>query len=546
TESDGLVLFDPVANRLVPLPGLPPLENGGYTINCLQADARGNLWIGTWGQGLWQYRPQRQQTQYHLPGQVVRTLSLQDENVLWIGTYGEGMVRYDVVNQGWQSVELDAEVASTNSQKFIWTSLRDLDGNVWVGTFGKGLYRLNSLKNTFPYLPLFSPSGEPVSITTLEEVTPGTVWVGLRNHGLLVYDVATQTYAPLPLPIGQRIDILAQDAEGSVWIASEEGLFAVDAGGNILASYREMLGLPNQQLSNAITDILIDRQGHIWVSFTDGQVGRLGSPQSPEAGTFVSLAQILGSEQAVPSHERVVSLHEDNDGFIWIGRVDHTEVYNPYQNTLEIVPAGVITGLHQDREGNYWLPSNGGGLVKLNAKRELVARLGLDEGLRCLDLLTLETDDRGRVWMGSSCGISVLDTDTEIISHFDETYGLQLFSVGLQISTVLSDGTHLLGGNQGLIRFAAEDIRKEFRPVPLYLTDIRLNNESVAFENQFDSTAEVPGLLSEQDTLTLPDDQTVLTLDFSAYHHQVASDIFYSYRLEGWEDTWVLADAQHR
>src|SRR5207245_1465399 len=75
--------------------GTYPWSKGVLT--CLLEDQRLQLWLGTYGSGLFRYSTNGARlplcAQHGLPGNIVRSLCEDREGNLWVGTEGHGLAR---------------------------------------------------------------------------------------------------------------------------------------------------------------------------------------------------------------------------------------------------------------------------------------------------------------------------------------------------------------------------------------------------------------------------------------------------------------------
>ncbi len=117
---------------------------------CILEDFRGNLWIGTWRDGLICYNPEtnyfkhyKQQThdQHALPNNRINSLFEDSKKRLWIATEG-GMVKKEFENNSFSSISIKDGMPSN----VILSFLEDKENNIWVAT-SKGLVRYNPVNH---------------------------------------------------------------------------------------------------------------------------------------------------------------------------------------------------------------------------------------------------------------------------------------------------------------------------------------------------------------------------------------------------------------
>ena len=113
-------------------------------------------------------------------------------------------------------------------------------------------------------------------------------------------------------------------------------------------------------------------------------------------------------QDALPQ-STVLSILQTHDGYLWIAtysglaRFDGVEfqVFDPSNSALAV---GAISALAEDRAGNVWVGTVGGGLYRVSGGTFTRAAPGLGE-----IIYAITTDDAGRVWVGANRGFGYID-----------------------------------------------------------------------------------------------------------------------------------------
>ena len=132
--------------------------------------------------------------------------------------------------------------------------------------------------------------------------------------------------------IDDRITDLLLDRNGNLWVATRSGLCCFD--GSTFCTFTTKDGLPN----NRIHCLLEDRQGHLWLG-TDGGVAHFDG----------QLFQTIKSPHIGP----VLQILEDSDGAFYFGTVQNSLVrYRPRQTPptvclLQVVADQVYENLEE-------------------------------------------------------------------------------------------------------------------------------------------------------------------------------------------------------
>src|SRR5579883_2207557 len=285
----------------------------GLPQNKIQALAQtpdGFLWIGTSG-GLVRFDGARftvfdRSNAPALRDDSITTLRPARDGSLWIGTEGGGLVH---LRSGvWTSYGRDQGL----SNGFIRSIVEDSHGRVWVGT-DRGLFRLEGNE----FVRLDASRSLPISATRkIFEDRSGQVWLG-TSFG--VYKVVDDV--PVRVPefhvMGNNVVSIAEDAQGTLWFAGDEGVFRVSGGRIQRDDWLERLNADR---------VLVDRSGDIWIGTPGEGLWRLHGKQQrgSRARTTASVHPVrsLYRAPAILPDNTVSSVFEDRERELWVGTQD--------------------------------------------------------------------------------------------------------------------------------------------------------------------------------------------------------------------------------
>ncbi|MDC0710443.1 two-component regulator propeller domain-containing protein [Stigmatella sp. ncwal1] len=269
-------------------------------VAALLEDSEGNIWIGTEEAGLHRLKD-APLTPYGrsegLPHDVISSIHEARDGSLWFASLGGGVTRWfggqmttwntqkglihDRVrsiaedNTGglwfstqtglsrWQAGRFTTSLGASQGLPPgpVRTVLVDTDNFLWAGT-QVGLARWNGER----FELLTRKDGLPGDkITLLKHRTAGGFWVGTGGGGLAFYfrghftTVASEGY-----PMFSELSALYEEANGALWLGTDEGLFLATAGRFTRFSLAE--GLFNDR----IFQILPDGLGYLWMSCNKG------------------------------------------------------------------------------------------------------------------------------------------------------------------------------------------------------------------------------------------------------------------------------------
>jgi signal transduction histidine kinase/ligand-binding sensor domain-containing protein len=364
-------------------------------------DRTGNVWLGTWGDGLIQFDTRGEVHKYKVTDspshEPVRSFFEDREGNFWIGTDGAGLfrVRPRIFRTYGITDGLNARIVKSVSQ--------GPDGTVWMLNQG----RIHWLQEHSTSRVEAIPSDIPGAWCNLVD-RHGVAWVGTLGAGVFRYRDGSWFHYPSK----QTVFALFQDRSSSVWVGYEDGLARVE--GDTLREIPAPAGLKTMDV-RALAD---DSAGHLYVGLNGGGLLRSAG------GEWTRLSKSDGL-----SDERVWSLHVDGEDTVWIGNYDKGlsrlkggRVFNFTGPSLRL--PRLIGSILEDNHGHLWLSSNRG--IDRVAKKELndyadgridainTIHYTLRDGLATSECMSgvqpvawKGTD--GRLWFATVAGVAAVD-----------------------------------------------------------------------------------------------------------------------------------------
>jgi signal transduction histidine kinase/ligand-binding sensor domain-containing protein len=378
----GIVRFDGV--RALPLPLPPGQQLPSTSVGALLTARDGTLWIGTLG-GLVSWKNGQLTTYPALAQQSVIALFERRDGTVWAGGFGSPTGKLCAIRGGSTNCygddgSLGAVVASLHE---------DAAGNLWVAA-GTGLWRWNPgpptryLSERIPSFQGFAQgdhgSGVVVAVDSVRQIVGqklvdyplhgvpspltaahvlrdrnGGLWIGTNAHGLVhSFEGETSIFTHSDGMSSDRVVALFEDREGTIWVATPDGL----------DQFRESpVGSLSQRegLSSAIAmSILAARDGSVWIGTADG----LNRWKDGRATIYRKR-----SDPGLPDHA-IQSLFEDERGRIWVTGFRGVSVFeNGRFAAVPSLPMGTTHAMASDNHDglwlSMWLAPNGYDLVHL-------------------------------------------------------------------------------------------------------------------------------------------------------------------------------------
>jgi signal transduction histidine kinase/CheY-like chemotaxis protein len=190
-----------------------------------------------------------------------------------------------------------------------------------------------------------------------------------------------------------RVNAIAEDAQGYLWIGTRDGLARYDGVG--FRIWRVGDGLRD----NFVWTLHVDAGDRLWIGTRNGGLAMLDAARGGFRHYDRASHPELGSNN-------IWMLASTPDGALWIGTADAGLVrmapdgslrrFVPDPGDARSLPSLGITGLRVDREGRLWIATRDNGLARWTGRD--FERIAAPLVGRPVDLLTL--DGSGNVWIG--------------------------------------------------------------------------------------------------------------------------------------------------
>lgn len=492
-------------------------------VKAMKLATDGNLLLGT-DEGLFLFNTKSGSLSenYFSSKSSVTDFLLDKKNEIWITTDGSGI--YKVIGTSKKAIPANAikenQVAKSNS---VWSLYEDKSGNKWFGSLRGGISMLSNTPKYFKSIKYNSKDLVENFILSFCEDEKNNVWVGTDGAGLKYWDRKNNSYTSYSNKLPNKfITGIVRDNNNEIWLSSwAGGISKINPKTNSVTPYT-CYNPYTKQIEKNIWFVYKDSKANIWASATN-------------EGALYFLDRVKNSFTLFdPSVTNLQCMTETSDGKLWAG--NYTSLFSIEKNTHKINKVTIghpVRCIHEDKDKNLWLGTQEGGLLLFDRKTNTFKRLTTDDGLPSNTVLRLLEDKEGNLWMSTYNGICRYDKKRKTFRNFSVNDGLQSnqfsFNAGLKLST----GEFLFGGINGFNAFFPEAIKGFNQKNNLLLSDFYVNNLPIE-ESKNDLEWE-NGKIKQ---VSLPYDQTTLSLEFVALDYNNADKINYAYYLEGWDEQW--------
>ena len=511
------------------------LPAAAHTIFALQYDATGRLWVGT-DAGLWLLQAEQWHRVAGLPLDTA-VVSLLDTGAgqMAAGTRGAGLFLLDPHGAVIQHYQHDPDDAHTLASDQVFSLYKSRAGILWAGTWTEGISLLVPRK-----VPRHFPLALPLAFAP---ASADSTWVGTFDHGLSRVGPTgelLETYshdAADPQSLSNDIVFaLLPAADGGLWVGTLGGLDYLAPGATQFRHFRHDPADPTSLSDNRVRALYQDQQGAVWIGTANG-LNRF----EPARGTF---SHVPLQREGSPPFQSVLALFQDDQGRLWIAGQDGLAVLDPRSGDLRIYDTNndalchpFLTAIRPGSQGSLWLASWGGGLIHFDPATGKGRCYQRGDGLVDNVVLALAQDTQGNLWLSTSHGLSRFAPEQGQFTTFTTADGLPTNDFLQAAVMQRPDGSLWFGNAKGIVHFQPLELPVNAYVPPVVLTGFYLSNQPVS-----PSTAgPLHQSIERSDTIHLAYDQNAVSFEYAALNYLNPEQNQYSYRLRGFDDTWVAA-----
>jgi ligand-binding sensor domain-containing protein/signal transduction histidine kinase len=235
-------------------------------------DREGTLWAGSAG-GLYRIHPGSGESTYYTTGTNgvsagVIAIAQGPKGDLWLGTVGQGLKRFNPRTGHIQTYAHDSSNPNSLSDDLVAGLRFDGPDTLWVSTWD-GLDRFSIANQTFTVYRS-DPHARSGQYSAIAQDRQGMLWIA-SNSGLIHFNPRTSQFSVIKhadgMPTISNNDVTFPfiDSDGRLWVATRNGLNKLNADGTYTI-YRERDGLGG----NDVSCILEDDAGRLWLSTNRG------------------------------------------------------------------------------------------------------------------------------------------------------------------------------------------------------------------------------------------------------------------------------------
>ena len=274
-----------------------------------------NIWIGTFGDGLYCYQPASGVLRHFTEQDGLTNASILSidgyQGQVWLATLGgvtEIDARQNIINQP-RIIAKNYNLEGGLGTNFIYKVFVDSQGRTWFGTDGKGVSVLEEGSITNYAVADSLPIKAVYSIT---EDLNGHIWLSTAKEGLYEFDGTG--FRLFGVEDGLRnlsITSLITDAKGRILVIHPEGIDILDPVTRRLAYYDEAIGITD--FDPHLNVVCKDGAKNIWIGTQNGVMCYSTLDENLRSYPLVQLKALSVFWEPIDFKNRNLFLHNENN-----------------------------------------------------------------------------------------------------------------------------------------------------------------------------------------------------------------------------------------
>jgi len=480
---------------------------------------------------------------------------------IWIGSNNEIILLEEISPAQYRETKLARnkdDSQNINDERVI-SIFEDRSGLTWFGTLFHGLYMYDPLQTQFKTIdesilkinpPVWSVCEDSIKIIWF--ATSKGLLKGIRKdtaRPITSYRSIDEAFASIEkIPqkeLAGHISAVIEDNEKQLWIGTgANGVFRFNVEKNSLQHFARSLNDTTLLAGNAVLCIRKSSQGDIWIGTTTGFTVISSKHKKSKNFLLTSFHPSAGNY--------VMNFFEDSKGGMWILTSNGVFRYDLQNNSMEFfshsderrqsLSYNITTAGIEDASKNIWIATFGGGLNLLNKKNNSFTHFSTVNGLPNNVIYGILCDKKRNLWLSTNEGLSRFNIDTKTFTNFSIEEGLEFNEFAINAYMQNKNGEMFFGGVGGIVAFNPDRlIENRFVP-PVVINDLKINYKHVG-KNRLTA---VKGTLAAPQEIHLSYLEKTVTLEFAALNFRDAIKNKYKYKLEGFDDNWIVPESNLR
>ncbi len=455
----------------------------------------------------------------------------------------KGMLEVNTVNRKANLIMPRPALSSslfTGGTNCIYT---DNAGIVWVAT-NLGVNYYNSHNNAAEFIPLSSAAGKEIEdgmSAAIYDVTDSSYFItSLHSREVFIIHANAGGIRSIQSAGGKRFSActnICTDNENNIWLLTATNVYRY----NRKKKQFHLFATPNNNHEVIFHDMVQDKNGDYWLgTWTDGLY---------KFKTKEKLFYKFSEQDGFYSKSFSALLNDPFEEAVWLGTYQYginrfdlkKDTFTEYAESKanpDYIQLNLIRDTEKDVAGKIWVATHGAGLyVYTHGKSYATSfnHITLKKGLTSSSYFSITADNKNRLWLLSSKGISAISDQGEFlyetvphpVINFSNYTPEARYPKRIFYNTIKNELLVPVAG--GLLLYYPD---QKIPPVnfSIVLTGISVAGQPMMYDS----------LYLQKQQVEIPFRSNSLWFQFAALKYAGISNIMYEYKLHQDDEAWVL------
>jgi ligand-binding sensor domain-containing protein/signal transduction histidine kinase/DNA-binding response OmpR family regulator len=494
-------------------------------ITGLGQDAEGKIWITTDGKGLFIINKQgfkitnlinRPYAEDGISSDGLQSLYIDHSGITWVGTAKKGVDFYKKNVRKFRLIRNYPTDDNSLSNNDVNSVIEDWKGNLWIGTNGGGLDHLNTATGSYTHYRSDPAKGNSLSsnlVVTVFEDSWKKIWVGTYRGGLSYFDPETKKFTVYRYNGTDSTSVsdnsiwgICEDSRRNLWVATlTNGLNLFD---RETGKFKRYVSENSALCFNYLNYLTADKDDNLWLCSSNGLIFF-----NPLQNISICYTNNPANNSSI-SDNHISSVFEDSRGLFWVCTGNGLNLMNRYNNTFRSffetdgLPSNWVLRILEDRNHDLWISTKNG-----------------------ISKLTVSRPERSDSLIFSFKNYRISD-------------GLQGKEFNETAAESTAGGELMFGGPDGLNSFNPLEIKEDTIASDLVFTNLQIFNNIIKAGTKFNNRVLLEKPVFNTKEIKLRYRENSLTIDFAALNYFFPERTLYSYRLEGFNQSWISTEGR--
>jgi len=555
-------------------------------------DKDSNLWIGTWGGGLYNLESSNKLFKNYkfssmdsnsLSSNFVRHILEDNNGDIWVATHN-GVNKFDKSKEKFYLFYQDSLNSSSSIRDYIHSMTKDKDGMLWFG-YPEGISIFDPVKNIFTNIERKDHPTLPSEVGVIYTDKMGIVWIcKFEEGGFVIYNKDKWKFNHYNNFLNNshnisRFDLrltFGEDINENTWIGSAWGIDVINKNKQKIRHFENN---PNDTTSlgnNNISYIYRDKKNYMWIGTRGGSLDKYepetqrfthfydfdgkgfttsGIIEDKEENLWVGLSnggiRVFDKNRNLKkkyfyaenssenfSNLRIYKIYQDSKGYIYIGtdqglamlepKTDSIIFYRINANDTNTINSNRVFSISEDKTGFLWVVTADEGLNRFETHTKIFKHVSIDREFNLKRPYGIQQDNNGNLWIQDIMSLTMFNPDNELSINYSLKEGIQGRFFYNNSSFKSKDGEMFFGGTKGFTSFYPDSIRINKNIPAIVLTDFRIFNKEVKLDTS----------ITEKKMITISYKENFFSFDFASLDYTSPEKNQHAYILEGIDKDW--------